>query len=328
MSNGSAKDKSRSIMIMDCRTGNSLSLVPEQKVAIVFDGSKIMKPAGTPSNLFEMVRQLVREGSTGSGEKVELLGRKEIDGRAVVGFRTHNNMLDMTVWADLQTARPVRIELYLPSYDSRGVMSNFRYDMELDPSLFSLEPPAGYTIQNMAVKMPVEADLVDVLRFVAEHNNGTFPAVIGMNNKAFMRAMQAAAQSESAKLLQTPEAQKLMANTMARYGKDRGKGMKAWMKEWMKMVGPVTQKLMQMQQQGTMFYGMLTLANDSHYVGGGVKLGTPDRPIFWYKPMGGRQVSRHLRRSQCERGDSRRNQALPRSDKGLHGGDDERRRVG
>ena len=29
-------------------------------------------------------------------------------------------------------------------------MSNFRYDMELDPSLFSLEPPAGYTVQNMA----------------------------------------------------------------------------------------------------------------------------------------------------------------------------------
>ena len=35
-----------------------------------------------------------------------------------------------------------------------------------------------------------------------------------------------------------------------------------------------------------MFYGMLTPENDSHYVGGGVKLGTPDRPIFWYKPTG------------------------------------------
>ena len=26
--------------------------------------------------------------------------------------------------------------------------------------------------------------------------------------------------------------------------------------------------------------------NDSHYVGKGVKLDTPDRPIFWYKPSG------------------------------------------
>ena len=68
------------------------------------------KPAG-PSNTFEMVRQLVREGSSGPGEKVESLGKKEIDGRVVVGFRTHNNMADMTLWADPQTARPVRIEV-------------------------------------------------------------------------------------------------------------------------------------------------------------------------------------------------------------------------
>ncbi len=62
-------------------------------------------------------------------------------------------------------------------------MSNFRYDMELDPSLFSLEPPAGYTVNNMEVTMPVEDDLVNVLRLVAEHNDGTFPAAIGMSNK-------------------------------------------------------------------------------------------------------------------------------------------------
>ena len=49
---------------------------------------------------------------------------------------------------------------------------------------------------------------------------------------------------------------------------------------------PFTQKLVQKYKQGMMFYNMLTSANDSHYVGGGVKLGTPDRPIFWYKPTG------------------------------------------
>ena len=149
MSTDSAKDKSSSIMIMDCQTVKGLSLVPEQKLAITFDGSKIKKPAGTPSNMFEMVRQLVREGSSSLGGKVESLGKKEIDGRAVVGFRTHNNMVDMTLWADPQTARPVRVELNMPGYSGHGVMSNFRYDMELDPSLFSLEPPAGYTVQNM-----------------------------------------------------------------------------------------------------------------------------------------------------------------------------------
>ena len=58
------------------------------------------------------------------------------------------------------------------------------------------------------------------------------------------------------------------------------------MKAWMKAQMPFTQQLMQKHMQGMMFYNMLTSQNDSHYVGGGVKLGTPDRPIFWYKPTG------------------------------------------
>ena len=66
---------------------------------------------GAPPDLFEIVRRLVREGSSGTGEKVEKLGRKEIDGRPAVGFRTHINMDDMTLWADPETARPIRIEM-------------------------------------------------------------------------------------------------------------------------------------------------------------------------------------------------------------------------
>jgi hypothetical protein len=58
------------------------------------------------------------------------------------------------------------------------------------------------------------------------------------------------------------------------------------MKAWMKAVMPFTQRLTQKYMQGMMFYNMLGSQNDSHYVGGGVKRGTPDRPIFWYKPTG------------------------------------------
>ena len=90
----------------------------------------------------------------------------------------------------------------MPGGSGHGVMSNFRYDMELDPSLFSLEPPAGYTVKNMEVTMPVEDDLVNILRLVAEHNDGTFPAAIGMNNKEFQQAIQAASMSETAKASQ------------------------------------------------------------------------------------------------------------------------------
>jgi hypothetical protein len=44
--------------------------------------------------------------------------------------------------------------------------------------------------------------------------------------------------------------------------------------------------VVQRQTLGITFYAMLKPENDPHYVGGGVKLGTPDCPILWYKPTG------------------------------------------
>jgi hypothetical protein len=44
---------------------------------------------------------------------------------------------------------------------------------------------------------------------------------------------------------------------------------------------PLEQKYM----QGILFYMSLQPENQAHYAGG-VKLGTPNRPIFWYKPTG------------------------------------------
>ena len=65
----------------------------------------------------------------------------------------------------------------------------------------------------------------------------------------------------------------------AKYGKELPPEIMA---EVMKTVMPLMQKRM----QGITFYTMLKPENDPHYVGGGVKLGTPDRPILWYKPTG------------------------------------------
>ena len=42
------------------------------------------------------------------------------------------------------------------------VMSDFRYDVGLDQSLFSLESPAGYSTQAMDMTMPREEDLLGI----------------------------------------------------------------------------------------------------------------------------------------------------------------------
>ena len=57
----------------------------------------------------------------------------------------------MTLWADPKTALPIRIEVKItdPTISAtRKVLSNFRYNVDLDPSLFSCEPPPGYQVQQ------------------------------------------------------------------------------------------------------------------------------------------------------------------------------------
>ena len=81
----------------------------------------------------------------------------------MVGFFAQCSMGDMTLWADPRTARPVRIELNMPAMKAHGVLNNFRYDVQLDPSLFSLEPPPGYLTQTMGVALPVEEGLIQTL---------------------------------------------------------------------------------------------------------------------------------------------------------------------
>jgi hypothetical protein len=141
-------------------------------------------------------------------------------------------------------------------------MNNFRYDVALDPSLFSLDPPPGYTLQKMDVTMPVEPveeDLIRTLRTFAEYGKGMFPPKLGMYEEFVLAVIK-------------PDMDKLQA----KYGKEPSKA------DARKAMARHLPKPM----RGLTFYMRLKPENDSHYSGGGVKLGTPDRPILWYKPTG------------------------------------------
>ena len=180
ISAGSAKNMMNIIKIVDGEAAKGIMLMPQAKLAVAMDMKKMREDLkksanGAPPDLFETVRRIVREGSSGTGDKAERLGKKEIDGRQAVGFRTHANGMDMTLWAGPETARPIRIEIIMEMLDGvRLVMNNFRYDVDLDPSLFSLEPPAGYSTQAVNTAIPVEEDLLSTLRTIAEHGKACF----------------------------------------------------------------------------------------------------------------------------------------------------------
>ena len=215
--------KMKTVFIYDTEAAKSLTLSANTKLAVLTDMTKRreeMEKAhkSLPPDLFALVRRLVRKGSSGTGDEVERLGTRRIDGREAVGFRTRVGDMDMTLWADPETARPVRIEVSAGAMaDVHMVMSNFRYDVDLDPAMFSLEPPEGYATVAVEMKMPTEEDLLRTLRVIAEHNKGVFPAKFGMNQQVMESLM-----ADQPNLAMDKSTQKKMEATMekvlAKYG--------------------------------------------------------------------------------------------------------------
>jgi hypothetical protein len=117
-------------------------------------------------------------------------------------------------------------------------------------------------------------DFYIALRASALSNKGMFPDKLGRDE--IMMGMGA-------------EMNKAMDEIAAKYG-----GKKALREKYGQTIPPAIMTelskagapFMDRAMRGVAFYEALTAANDAHYAGKGVKLGPPDRPVFWYKPNG------------------------------------------
>ncbi len=143
-------DKSKMVVIQDLSQGKRLSLWPASKTAMVLTSTKNRKDE-TPENggFFTFVRlfQLVEDKP--DAVEHESLGEKEIDGRKVVGFHISSQPHDLILWGDPKTGLPVRVEMTMGIEGSvKTTFSDFVFNVDMDESLFSLEPPAGYTVRN------------------------------------------------------------------------------------------------------------------------------------------------------------------------------------
>jgi len=86
-------------------------------------------------------------------EEIEDLGRKDVDGQEVVGFRAHTTDAvqreqQISVWVDPGTRYPVRIEMLYVEDDVSLVMCNFAWNPKLDESLFRMAVPEGYEVTD------------------------------------------------------------------------------------------------------------------------------------------------------------------------------------
>ncbi len=177
-------DKSKAVMIFDWGRGKSLTLEPTTKKAMVLSLANLTKEQVSQQDPLAMFRSILLDARDKPDVKREPLGEQEIDGRRVVGFRVTSKGMVMSLWGDPKTGVPVRAEMTMAIFANvKTTMSDFVFNVDMDESLFSIEPPAGYTVQNMKVDVSPaeEKDLIAAFREYSKLTGGAFPDSLDMS---------------------------------------------------------------------------------------------------------------------------------------------------
>jgi len=119
---------------------------------------------------------------------VKELGRKQLDGKEVVGFFASGHEVDITIWADVDTGLPVGIETNTEinsetygKHKIHDILENMEFGLPMEDEMFSMEVPAGYyELKPMTweeyYKMGTETEFIEGLRLMADtFNGGYFP---------------------------------------------------------------------------------------------------------------------------------------------------------
>ncbi len=221
-----------------------LTFIPVAKNFVRFELDNMPDdPAKDPFANVEMLRALPAQAD-------EELGRKEVEGRVLDGFRFHDGDTVTTVWIDPANGQPARVEIEVPSAPAmNAIITDFRLDTPLEDSLFSLEPPQGYfefKVQADAAQIG-EKDFVEFLRAWSQWTvDGTFPPMV--------------AGVEVAKV----------TVQMAQEGR---------------LKPGIDYGLQDVMYRGLVFVSALP-SGAWRYAGQNVPFGDPAVPIFWYQPQG------------------------------------------
>jgi hypothetical protein len=226
--------------LIDWKHGRMLALMNQTHEAIEGDVQNLQANP-YDRNWLEDLRRIV------GCKDARCLGTKTVDGVRTVGWEVNDGNWIVTVWADADTAELVRVELRKDQLQM--AMSQFRYDVDIDPEKLSLTAPPGYTVRRLTVdgSRPSEAEVVLVLRIWAMGNGDAFPDALDTT-----KFSQAAGKADWEKI-------------MTEYAGGRSHA-------------EVSQAI------GQAFW-WLNVNPGWSYVGAGVKLGEAKRPVFWYRPQ-------------------------------------------
>jgi hypothetical protein len=165
----------------------------------------------------------------------------------------------MSLWGDPKTGLPVRIEATVAMMPNAKItMSDFEFNVAMDESLFSVEPPAGYKVTEVQDHMiddspKKERDLIEMFRYYGKWNGKRFPDLLDMMWL-----------DETVRMVEWC-ASNISHPSEAKRNQD---------------LADAETKL----DRGMTFVVFLPKEADSHYAGRGISLGAADKAVFWYRP--------------------------------------------
>jgi outer membrane lipoprotein-sorting protein len=133
------------------------------------------------SEKFAVVPDLLSHFRNANGGLGQPLDGKRVGTVAAHGYRVSRRKWSdggdgsMRVYVDPATDLPVRVEEDLNGEPKAGfVLSDFEWDIKVDPQLLSLDPPAGYRHETARAITPPEA-IAAGLRLYADRMTGSLP---------------------------------------------------------------------------------------------------------------------------------------------------------
>ena len=153
-------------MILDVENARMLHLEDSKKEAHYFDMKGPLQ-YGTQGFL-DFLRKTIRKTQQESQFSAEKLGTRHIYGKTAIGFAAGGQHERIEIWADTKTSLPLRIEI--KNGPQSTTLKNFQFDVSVDPSLVSMDIPAGYALKESALDLSdaTEEDFIAGLKVWAE----------------------------------------------------------------------------------------------------------------------------------------------------------------
>ena len=136
------RDEGRLIQVFDMsqRPVRILALYPDRKFAretLLLDRGPTKDP--------DLLR-IIAGRQNGTEED---LGLDKIDGKTVRVFHSPDQHNEFTVWVDVETSLPKRVEIQQPTSNRMVIMEEFEFNVEFDESLFDTTAPEDYAVDRV-----------------------------------------------------------------------------------------------------------------------------------------------------------------------------------